>query len=419
MKSTLHSLIRRLPVVALAGALAVLMPACDTVEDDSPDLRALTANERSLVTAGNAFGLDLYHTLSADAPQDNLFISPVSVAQALGMTANGAAGETLDEMVAVLGTGSMTLPELNQASQSLTAFLTGLDPLVQTSIANSIWHEATFRPEAAFIETNRTYYDATVKALDFASPQSVQTINNWVADKTNDRIDEIIDAIPPEAVMYLINAIYFKGTWTYQFKEEATLNEPFTNRDGTQAIAPLMRMKAEVPYQSRDAFDAIDLPYGNGQYRMTVVLPASTASLPELIAGLDADAWSALVDGFAPAEVNVVLPRFRVAYQQALNDALKALGMERAFEGGVADFSGIEKDRGRELFISRVLHKSFVEVNEEGTEAAAVTAVEVGTTSVGPNDGQEIFFRADRPFVYAIREAHSGAILFIGTLNSL
>ena len=410
--------IKRTSRVALLS-LAMLAPACDSVDEGSPDLRALSASEQSLVGASNAFGLRLYAALAEDAPDENLFISPTSVALALGMTVTGAAGDTRDQMVETLGHASLSVEDLNAASKSLMDYLQGLDPLVETDIANSIWHEATFTPAPAFIEANTTNYDAVVESLDFRAPASVDVINHWVADKTNDKIETIIDAIPADAVMYLINAIYFKGSWKYQFDAATTLPEPFTGLDGTVTQAPLMRMKATVPYQAGDGYAAVDLPYGNGQYRMTVILPETTEELPALIASLDQDRWQQLVDSFDDQAVNIFLPRFTLEYKQTLNNALTALGIEDAFVEGQADFSGIPQDPGVELFISRVLHKTFVEVNEEGTEAAAVTAVEVSTTSFDPDKPQEIFFRADRPFIYAIREAHSGAILFIGTLNTL
>ncbi|MDZ4700037.1 MAG: serpin family protein [Rhodothermales bacterium] len=400
-------------------ALALLAPACDSVDEANPDLRALSASEQSVVGASNAFGLRLYAALADDAPDENLFISPTSVTFALGMAVNGAAGDTRDQMVETLGHASLSVEDLNTASKSLMEYLQGLDPLVQTDIANSIWHEATFTPAPAFIETNTTYYDAVVESLDFRAPASVDVINDWVADKTNDKIETIIDAIPDDAVMYLINAIYFKGSWKYQFDAAATQPEPFTGSDGAITQAPLMRMKATVPYQAGDDFASIDLPYGNGQYRMTVILPETTEDLPALIASLDDTKWARLVDDFDDQAVNIFLPRFTLEYKQTLNDALTALGIEDAFVEGLADFSGIPQDPAIELVISRVLHKTFVEVNEEGTEAAAVTAAEVSTTSYNPNEPREIFFRADRPFIYAIREAHSGAILFIGTLNTL
>jgi serpin B len=398
-------------------ALGFLAAACDSAQVDTPEIRSLTSDERAVVEASNAFGIRLYASLAAATPGENLFLSPTSVSMALGMTVNGAAGQTRQELVDALGNASMTVDALNAASASLLDYLQGLDPLVQTELANAIWHEATFIPQPAFIQANATYYDAAVEALDFRAPAAVDVINGWVDEKTHGKIQRIVDGIPQDAVMYLVNAIYFKGSWTYAFDPEQTQDRGFTNVDGSLATVPTMAMKATVPYQKQDAYAAIDLPYGGGPFRMTIVVPEDPSALPALIAGLDAEAWRDLVDGFDDREVNVFLPRFTVEYSETLNDALKALGIRDVFDEHRADLSGIQSDA--DLFVSRVLHKAFVDVNEEGTEAAAVTAVEVGVRSAGPDDEEQIFFRADRPFLYAIREMHSGAILFIGTQNRM
>ncbi len=405
----------RSSVLALA-ACSMLASACDTSDTGPPELRLLTAAELQVVNADNAFGLHLYRALTAESPQVNLFFSPASVAFALGMTANGAAGETQEQMLEALVPTGMDLPAYNEASSALMAFLPNIDPLVQTAIANSIWYDQVLEPEQAFLETNAAYFDAEVAPLDFHAPASVDVINRWVEEETNGKIERLIDRIPPDAVMYLINAIYFKGSWAYRFNESDTRDEPFHNRVGEPTPVPMMRMKATIPHQTTTDFAAIDLPYGAGQYRMTVILPHTTEAIDSLITTLDSDRWRELTDSFANQEINVILPRFSVTYEKELNAALKALGIADAFDRRVSNFSCISAIHGEDLYISRVLHKAVVEVNEEGAEAAAATAVEIELRSSG---GSGETFRADRPFIFAIREAHSGAILFIGTLNTL
>ena len=374
--------------------------------------RTLTAQETAIVAADNAFGFDLVRALSADAPGANLFVSPLSVSMALGMTLNGAEGETRAEMEAMLHKHGLTRAEINAAYRSLIDLLEGLDPRVTFEIANSIWHREGFSVEADFIEANRQFFDAEVAALDFNTPSAVERINGWVDEKTRGKIDTIIDQIGPDAVMYLINAIYFKGTWTYEFEEAETREAPFHLADGSVTTVPLMHQGADLPYLATDRFRAVDLPYGDSLYSMTVLLPNEGLTPAEIVADLDAEAWAAWSAGFQVRGVELALPRFRLEYKQTLNGVLQALGMEAAFAPALSDFSGINPARD-DLHISQVLHKTFLEVNEEGTEAAAVTVVEMSVTCAGCG-GAGISFVVDRPFVLLIRERHSGTILFAG-----
>lgn len=218
-------------------------------------------------------------------------------------------------------------------------------------------------------------------------------------------------------MMYLINAIYFKGSWTYQFEESETIAEIFHNQDGTEPLVPLMSYRNNVPYVSTNGISLIDLPYGDSLYSMSIALPNDPDALDEIAADLNPSTWDAWIAGLESTEVDVFMPKFELAYEKSLGAILSNMGMEEAFQPQVADFSRINPDVS-DLHISMVLHKSFVEVNEEGTEAAAVTSVTVGTTSVDPTD-RPVQFRVDRPFLFAIREQSTGSIIFIGQVQNL
>jgi serpin B len=241
-----------------------------------------------------------------------------------------------------------------------------------------------------------------------------------VAGATKGKIEEIVQPpIPPEMVMYLINAIYFKGDWTYQFDEKKTEEAPFTLADGSEKTVDMMHQtEPTFAHYGDETLEAVDLPYGDSLYTMTVLVPRRTpegpASADSLAADLDAERWQAVTRGLRESErkAGVVLPRFELEYEKTLNDVLKAMGMEEAFLPEQSDFSGINASAGEDLYISKVKHKSFVKVNEEGTEAAAATSVGIGLTSTGPP-----VVRADRPFLFVIRENHSGTILFIGKVG--
>ena len=397
--------------------LSLMATACEIsgANDPDPAPRSLSAGEQELVRADNAFGLELFRQVNNNE-EDIIFISPLSISMALGMTLNGAAGDTYAEMQSALHKKGLSAESINQSYQSLITLLVNLDPEVTLNIANSIWYRDDFNVLPSFEETNRTHFYAEIAALDFNDPSAKNTINNWVSEYTNGRIPSIVDNIPPEAVMYLVNALYFKGKWLYSFDPDRTELLPFQNLDQSVTETPMMQMQATLPLVETDLFSAVDLPYGDSLYSMTVLLPKDNVSLTDVTESLSSESWNTLTSTFSSKEVNIRLPRLALEYKHTLNEALQALGMSTAFDASQADFSAIQPDA--DLYISRVLHKTFLEVNEEGSEAAAVTAVEVGVVSVGL-DPPPVLFHVDRPFLFAIREAGSGSILFIGRVNRL
>lgn len=373
----------------------------------------LSAKTTDIIESDNEFGLELFKKVVAGEPEaKNIFISPTSVALALAMTYNGASGDTKSAMETALKKAGFSTEEINTAYKSLIEALRSVDPKVLLEIANSIWYREGFNVLPQFISVNEEYYNAEVSSLDFSSPQALAVINDWVSDQTNEKIKTIIDQIPANTVMYLINAIYFKGIWQYEFDKNNTFNGPFYSTDGSPVTVPYMKNKLSLPMLSTEKFSMLELPYGRGNYSMVILLPEEGYSTQDVINSLTPESWDSWVSSLAYTNnIDVQVPKFKFEYENLLNDELDNMGMGVAFTGS-ADFSGINGTGN--LFISRVIHKSFVEVNEEGTTAAAVTAVEVGYTSIDPGP----VFHVNRPFVFAIRETTTGALVFIGRVQN-
>lgn len=378
--------------------------------------RTLSAGERGIIAAGNDFGPALLAQLNATRPAENVFISPLSASMALGMVLNGAAGTTYDEMRTTLGFGAMSRTEIVTAYRDLIGLLRGLDARVDFRIANALWYRDTFAPAIApaFLADAKGYFDATAAGLDFTRPSAVQAINEWVKGATNGKIDSIIDQIGDDLVMLLANAIYFKGDWRERFDKAKTVNAPFTTGTGTTVSVPMMHRTDAMRVGTSDGRQVVELGYGGDAFAMTILLPRAGESVNALVAELTPSSWAGAVGSLAPAEVVLSMPRFTLRWEAELKDALASLGMPTAFVPRAADFTRLSPTLGRELYISYVKQKTFVDVNEEGTEAAAVTGVGVGVTSVP----QRITVEVNRPFVFALRERLSGTILFLGKVSS-
>jgi serine protease inhibitor len=389
----------------------VLLVQCSDKSTSTPaptPVRDLTTVEKELVTSSNKFGLKLFREIVSQEGNKNVFISPLSVAMALGMTYNGANGTTREAMQNTLELQGMSLEDVNKSYRSVIDLLRGLDSKVVFQIANSIWYRQGFEVESTFVDLNRTYFDAVVQGLDFADPSAVATINDWVSENTNGKIDKIVERIPDLTVMYLIDAIYFKGTWKYKFDPAKTSAQPFYLPDGSTKTCQMMNVKSDqVATLSTDDFFAVDLKYGDGDFSMAVFLPSWNVTLDSVEAQFTNENWQAWLEEFQSQELTLYLPKFEIEYDKSLKDVLRAMGMSIAFSDS-ADFTGINQ-RGN-LLITEVEHKTYVKIDEEGTEAAAVTSVGVGYTSA-PSA-----FVVDRPFLFVIHENHSGTILFMGKI---
>jgi serpin B len=389
----------------------------DTTPDISP------GDYQQFIAGTNEFGLDLLHQLAPSA--ENLFYSPVSMAFALGMTYAGARGNTAAQMEAVFRSGlpgstfhaGMNQLMLDLGSRNVAPYTTEQGTKSLTLLpANAAWAQTDYQFEAAYLDTLSTSYDAGIKLLDFAQDPAGATdvINRWVASQTKDKITKLIGdgALDTLTRLVLTNAIYFYGSWAAQFEKSSTADGPFHTLAGSDVTVPMMHDNRSIPYAEGDGYQMVDLGYEGGKLAMTVLLPA-TGRFVEIRDGLTTT-WldSARAGMTASAEVALQLPKFRFTWgTESLKPPLVALGMTDAFDALLADFSGMEPSR--ELYVADVLHQAFVGVDENGTEAAAATAVIMRTLSAVLDTKQ---FTVDRPFVIFIRDA-SGAILFAGQVG--
>jgi serine protease inhibitor len=397
--------------------LAVFV-SCDRQDNDNTqDLKNFPEKSAQVISSDNQFGLELFQKITALAEKkDNTMISPLSISLALAMTYNGAVGTTKTEMEKTLKLAGLTTVQINNAHKALVNALQSADPDVLLEIANAIYYRKELPVKQDFVTVNKDFYDAEVTALDFNAFSALGTINGWVAQKTRDKIPTIIDQIDPNLVMILLNAIYFNGIWKLKFDEKGTRELSFTFGDGSVKKVATMHRESTFEYTSNNLFQAVQLPYGKGQYQMTVILPNDNKTTGNVRDQMTNNNWKGWMKEFQMKEnVVVFMPRFKFSWKMTLNEILAAMGMPAAFNPQKADFSGIASDM--DLFISFVIHKTFVDVNENGTEAAAVTAVGVSVTSAG-NEPPKIYFNVNRPFLFAISEKSTGTILFIGEMNA-
>lgn len=408
-----------LPAAALALLAACSGPSTSPDSRESPPVltqlpRQLTAAERATVAAGNDFSLALFRAVNAATPADrNVAISPFSASVALGMTMNGAGGETYDAMQRTLGLAGRSEEEINTAYRDLWKLLAELDPSVTITSANAIFHRRELAVAQPFARLSHDYFDATVRGLDFDDQQaSLATINGWASEHTNGRIPEVLQGIEREQVMFLLNALYFKGEWRSRFDVSRTQPGPFLGADGRMRTVPLMQASNMPLMIGGDATAEVgELPYGNGAYAMTIVLPRAGQPVDDFVAALTPARWAALLGALGEARREVVLPRFTLEYSGKWNDVLTGMGMGIAFTDR-ADFGRLFDSSARPV-LDFVKQDVFLAVDEVGTEAAAVTTVGVGLVSMPAP------FRVDRPFVFAIRERLTGTILFVGTVRRL
>ena len=400
---------------ALATVLPLVFAACSADQSQGPGdpivqlPRELSADERTVVSSANDFTFALLAQAAGDEAGPNVVLSPLSASMALGMLLNGATDETRDEMERALRLQGLEPRQINDAYRDLIALLTRLDDDVVFDIANSIWARDGVPFEQAFLDAVVSSFDATVTTLDFADPGAPDVINDWVSESTRGRIEKMVEEIDPMSVMFLMNAIYFKGDWTRQFDPDRTQDREFRLADGSVVSVPMMDMD-EAPHlfhESADGTKVLELAYGRGAWAMTLVQPPEGTDAMAFAAALDAAAWDGLVGPLDSASVLVLMPRFTLTYERTLNDDLKALGMQRAF----TDFAQFDALTEVPVYVHEVKQKTFIAVDEIGTEAAAVTSVDIRVTSLGPH----IFL--DRPFVFAIRERLSGTILFVGVVG--
>jgi len=366
--------------------------------------------------AHNGLGFDIFKSLLKTEGENNVVLSPTSIALALSMTYNGASESTKLAMANTLKISNIDIKKLNEESSGLIKLLSNPDPQVTLAIANSIWTKKGITFLQPFLTTNTTYYNAKIQSLDFSLSTAADTINAWVNTNTKGKIPTIVEKpIDPSIVMYLINAIYFYGTWTNEFDATLTKMVPFTLPDKSKLQHLLMKQeRKDFLYQETTSFQAVQLPYGkNKRLSMIIMLPKTTLS--SFLEQLTHATWNSWMKSFAEMEGTALLPKFKIEYKASLKNPLLTLGMVPAFSSETADFSGMRKQK--DVFISDVIHKTFIDVNEKGTEAAAVTSVSVGITSAGPAK-KTFLMEVNKPFFFAITDSQSGEILFMGVIKN-
>lgn len=402
--------------ILMSVLLAVVFTACEvkeviieTPKDAEPI--ALKANLQKRVVQDNDFSFELLRQTIASSKDNNVTVSPLSVSMALGMTLNGARGETKSQMETALYLSGLSTDEINEYYKTMITELPAIDPLTKLSIANSIWYRDNFAVKADFLKTNVDYFNAYVKALDFNKDWAKDTINNWVNKNTKGLIPSIVDQINSDAVMYLVNAVYFKGVWRLKFDKKLTQEGDFENAKGATKKVNFMKQENSFGYYADENAEYVDLEYGNKAFSMTFVLPNEGKSTSDILQNLNAKSFATITDNIRSKALILYLPRFKTESKFELNAPLKSMGMPLAFTD-MADFGNIADAR---LLISKVMHKTYLAVDEEGTEAAAVTSVEMVLTSM-PIIPE---VRFDKPFVFVLREKSTGVILFTGVVGDV
>jgi serine protease inhibitor len=406
-------------VTILVAGLCGSMTSCERQNDDTPPGDPvpidLTLKQKEVVEAVNEFAFDLFVPIvTEEKGAENIMISPFSITSALSMTLNGAAGETFEAMRSALRYDGKPLEEINDTYLKLMEDMVPVDPRVIMEIANSVWVEKKFTPKQAFINALVEWYLAEVKGIDVTDPGAVGMVNDWIADKTHDKIQDMLQSLPDNLAMLLVNAVYFKGKWRHQFDKDDTSDRPFYVTPDDPVDVPMMYQKQNFAVAGSENATLIELPYGQGNYSMVIMLPDEGVSPADAALTLTPENWTAWMDDLSVAtrEVELYMPRFRYEYKRSLNNDLAALGMGIVFDPYNADFSNINDIL--QLYITDVLHQTFIETNEEGTEAAAATVVIVGVTSIPPPTP---VININRPFLYFIRETTTGTIVFMGQVT--
>lgn len=403
--------------------LAGFLTGCSN--DEGGDIRPkerknieLSRSEQVMTEETTDFAFRFFQQVNlSETEQANWMVSPLSASMALGMITNGAGGNTLAEMKATLGFSEASIDEMNAYYRRLLTELPDLDNTTQLGLANSIWIKEGFEVKAPFVDVNKQMYDAKVSNLDFSSPKALSTINNWCSDKTHGRITKVLEEIPESARMYLLNALYFKGIWKedYKFDKSKTQDEDFTNADGSIAKVKMMNQTNRYFFNYNDYFWMAEFYYGNGAYNMTVLLPDADRTLEECLEALTAENWKKWDAGWTYRDLIVKMPRFEISYKKDLIDDMWALGMKDAFNPLVANFSNISD---KALFLGLLQQNTYLKVDEEGTEAAAVTVGGMVESAAPPSAGP-VPFHLNRPFVFMIREVSTGVILFMGKVTEM
>lgn len=370
----------------------------------------LTPEQQQFVIDGNSYAFKMTAAVE-ESEKGNVLLSPLSASYVLGMVSNGASGQTREQMAATLGFSSANETAMNDFFHLMLTGAPKVDPSIKIEIANAILANYNYPLKKDFKQRAIEQYMAEVKNMDFASVDVAGIVNKWASDHTHGMIRHILDETSPDASLYAMNAIYFKGSWCDEFDKKDTRNEDFTTNRGEKKMVEMMHRNDKMRYFKNDIFSMVRLPYGNESYSMEVLLPAEGKTIADVLASLNGESWQQAMQSTSRYMVDLKLPKFSSEYSITLNRTLKQLGMKDAFSPSAADFTRLSD---RRAYISRVLQKCKIEVDEKGTEAAAVTVVEMRTTSTAPRPTPTAVFHANRPFIYIITENTTGSIYFIG-----
>ena len=382
--------------------LVIKLNGVDTGDTNEPD---------EVETMSGDFDTDLFKASFSASKNKNVVVSPFSVKMALSMAAQGANGKTLEEMNKVIGLDETSNEYFRRLIEDAAK-----DGDITLNIANSVWLRQGLEFNQEYLDILNQYYMAQASTLDFGNPSSKDTINKWVSEKTNGKIEEIVDKIEPLDIAFLINAIYFNANWSTPFEEGYTSKKDFTLLDGSKVKADLMSKTAHLLYQENNEFQAVELPYGeNERYVMRVYLPKEDVKFDKFVKGIDKESLQQWGGDFGSMKGVLELPKFKTEYSNSMKDILISMGIKEAFNSNSADFSKMVTVEGQNVYISEVMHKTYIDVNEKGTEAAAATSIEMSATSA-PQPEEMFEMIVDRPFVFTIDDKESGEILFIGAI---
>jgi len=416
--------ISKVALIVAALIPLILVPSCEKigpndqpVDPGDPVTIATEIHQKEVIDSANTFAFDLFQPILADAKGDeNIMISPFSITSALSMTLNGASHETFEAMKKTLRLDGKTLEQINDTYLKLMTEMVTVDERVVFEIANSVWVEKRLSVKQKFMDDVQNWYKAEARGIDVTDPDAVDIVNGWIEEKTHDRITDMLDYLDPDLAMLLINAVYFNGKWRYQFDKTDTKEEPFYVTPTSSKTVPMMHQEENLKAAKDNNLMIVDIPYGQGNYSMLIVLPdagISASDAAEVLTSTQWNKWMSLLENNTHI-VELSMPSFKYNYKRLLNEDLKGLGMGIAFSDW-ADFGNISDSQ---LQISRVIHQSFIETNEEGTEAAAATIVEIRFTTAGPDPEPTIWkIDLDRPFLFFIHETSTGTILFMGKVG--
>lgn len=394
-------------VLVIAATLMLLWVALGCSSTSPSPVGEEVKISENFASRTDDFALDFFKKLNDKEPSDkNVFVSPLSLHMALGMLLNGANGQTADEIQKTLKLNGISLADANATYLKLIEGLPKADPKVTLGLANSVWNRNTFQPETDFVNILKSSFKADASQF---SGSDATPLNTWASDKTNGKIKKVLDKIEPQMVLFLMNALYFKGDWTTSFDEQKTTDYPFQLAESKTKNVKMMQMKSKISFANRDGYFAYELPYGNSRYAMTVLVPIGTQGVNDLVTKLTAAEWNQLQQNLKAVDnLSIGLPRFTLEYEVYLNDVLEKMGMPSAFLPNIADLSKISKTQ--KLNVGFVKQNTYVAVDEKGTEAAAVTTIGVELTSLPQT------YYADRPFVFIISEKTSDTVLFMGKM---